>query len=66
MEIVKGRKPQRTERANEDRFRYPADEEIWEISYSQECECKEREVPRSPRGTSSSTRRAAYATLLAS
>ena len=44
MELVKGRKPRRTECRDEDMFRYPAREEIWEVPFSQECEYEEREA----------------------
>ena len=44
MELVKGRKPRRTERRDEDMFRYPAHEEIWEVPFTQECEYEEREA----------------------
>jgi hypothetical protein len=53
MELLKGRKPRRAERRSEEEmFRYPAHEEMWEVSYSKECEYEEREAPRSPGGTS--------------
>jgi hypothetical protein len=44
MELVKGRKPRRTERRDEDMFRYTAHEEIWEVPFSQDCEYEEREA----------------------
>ena len=59
MELVKGRKPRRADRRDEEMFRYPTGEEIWEVPFSEEGEREEREVPPSPRGTSGVPRRAA-------
>jgi hypothetical protein len=51
MELIKGRKTNRREARSEEMFRYPATEEIWEVSYVEEEEREQREAPaaRKPR-----------------
>jgi len=44
MELVKGLGARQPERQDEDRFRYPAHEDVWEVPYSEECEYEERET----------------------
>jgi hypothetical protein len=45
MEIANAGRARRTERRDEERFRFPAREEIWEVPYSGECEYGEAEAP---------------------
>ena len=51
MELIKGRQTNRREARDEQMFRYPATEEIWEVSYVEEEEREQREVQaaRKPR-----------------
>lgn len=44
MDLIKGRKGRRSETRNEQMFRYPAKEEVWEVPFTQECEYEEREA----------------------
>ncbi len=44
MELLKGKKTRRRETGNEEMFRYPATEEIWEVPCAQECEYEERDA----------------------
>ena len=38
MELIKGRKTSRDETRNEQKFRFPATEEIWEVSCAEDGE----------------------------
>ena len=43
MELIKGRKPRRADSRNEQKFRFPAVEEVWEVSCRQHQESDEQE-----------------------
>jgi hypothetical protein len=43
MELVKGRKTSRDDSRNEQKFRFPAAEEIWEVSCNEHGECEPQE-----------------------
>jgi len=49
MELIKGRKAGRKDTRNEQKFRFPATEEIWEVACSEDGECEEREIQTSVR-----------------
>jgi hypothetical protein len=42
MELIKGRKSRRVDTRNEEKFRFPPTEEIWEISCAQDGEGEEQ------------------------
>jgi hypothetical protein len=44
MELIKGRKNRRAGARDEEKFRFPSIEEVWETSCSEDGECEEREV----------------------
>lgn len=44
MELIKGRKVHRGDTRTEQMFRYPATEEVWEVSCTEEREYEEREI----------------------
>jgi hypothetical protein len=44
MELIKGRKNRRSRVQDEERFRFPAIEEVWETSCLEDREYEEREV----------------------
>ena len=44
MELIKGRKTRRNDTRNEQMFRSPATEQIWEVACGEDGECEEREV----------------------
>ncbi len=43
MELIKGRKTSREDTRNEQKFRFPATEEVWEVSCTQHHQCEEQE-----------------------
>ena len=43
MELIKGRKEKPRNSRNEEMFRYPTTEELWEVPYTEGCEYEERE-----------------------
>ena len=45
VELIKGRKTARGDMRNEQMFRVPATEELWEVTCSEERDGEEREVP---------------------
>lgn len=49
MDLIKGRKIRRAGRPTEDMYRFPAGDERWEVTCSEEVEREEREVPAEPR-----------------
>ena len=44
MELIKGRKANRGDTRTEQMFRYPATEEVWEVSCTEERDYEEREI----------------------
>lgn len=49
MELIKGRKTRRAKPRDEEKFRFPPTEEIWEVECVEDGKCGEREVQAAAR-----------------